>query len=296
MKTKTAVVIVTFNGSRWLKPLIESILKSSIAVEIIAVDNASTDNSIEILETFSSLQIIKCEQNLGFGKANNIGIKLALQQNVDFIFLLNQDTIVFENTIQNLVNSMIENKNFGIISPMHFAPNESDLDANFENYFNKKINNYDTNLVEVPFVNAAAWLVSKNCFEKTGLFEPVFNHYGEDRNYCSRTTFHNFKIGIAQNSKIIHDRVISRSFKKDVLQSQYKILNEFININNSIFVSIFNGFKNVFGLPKFFFKNYGFFKSAQLFLSLSIYFFGILIKYLKINAIRNVSKQGKNGF
>ncbi len=276
--------------------MVESVLKSSIAVEIIVVDNASTDNSIEITESFSQIQIIKSEQNLGFGKANNIGIKLALQQNADFIFLLNQDTWVFESTIENLVNAIIQNEDFGIVSPMHFAPNETDLDANFETYFNRKINNLNTNLVQVPFVNAAAWLVSKKCFEKVGLFEPIFSHYGEDRNFCNRTDFHNFKIGIAQNSKMVHDRVISRSFKKDTLQSQFTILNEFININNSLITSILNGLKNIFGLPKFFFKNYGFAKTLQLFLNLSSYFFRTIFKWNSINTIRTTSKQGKNGW
>ncbi len=276
--------------------MIESVLKSSIAVEIIVVDNASSDNSIEILKSFSKIQIIKNEKNLGFGKANNIGIKLALKQNANFVFLLNQDTWIFENTIENLVNTILENSDFGIVSPIHIAPNETDLDLNFETYFNRKTINFDTNLVQVPFVNAAAWLVSKNCFEKTGLFEPVFSHYGEDRNFCNRIVFHNFKIGIDQNSKIVHDRIISRSFKKDRLQSEFKILNEFININNSKIKSVFNGLKNVFGLPKFFLKNYSFVKILHLFFNLIYYFFKTIFNYNTINSIRKTSKQGKNGW
>ena len=150
-------------------------------------------------------------------------------------------------------------------------------------------------LTEVPFVNAAAWLVSKACFEKVGLFEPLFNHYGEDRNFCNRLRFHGFRIGIATSSKIVHDRIVSRNFKKDVFQSEYKILNAFLDINNNVVLSSAIALKNVFGLPRFFYKNYAISKILSLFIDLSKYYLKIMLNCKKILNIRTQSIKGING-
>lgn len=277
--------------------MLDSVYNSSYKVSVIAIDNASTDDSISILQSYPQVQLIKSDLNLGFGKANNIGIKLALSQNAAAVFLLNQDTWIFEDTIGNLVNHFNENQNFGIVSPMHYSTNEIDLDTNFDTYLNrKKTKPVNLSLIEVPFVNAAAWLVSKQCFEKVGLFEPFFNHYGEDRNFCDRVHFHDFKIGIVTNSKIVHDRIVTRNFTKDILQSQYKIWNELININNSLLKSFFIGFKNIFGLPKFFYSTYGILKSMQLLYNLLLFYFKSIFNLKAVNSIRNSSKQAKNGW
>ena len=277
--------------------MLDSVYNSSYKVSVIAIDNASTDDSISILQSYPQVQLIKSDLNLGFGKANNIGIKLALSQNAAAVFLLNQDTWIFEDTIGNLVNHFNENQNFGIVSPMHYSTNEIDLDTNFDTYLNrKKTKPVNLSLIEVPFVNAAAWLVSKQCFEKVGLFEPFFNHYGEDRNFCDRVHFHDFKIGIVTNSKIVHDRIVTRNFTKDIPQSQYKIWNELININNSLLKSFFIGFKNIFGLPKFFYSTYGILKSMQLLYNLLLFYFKSVFNIKAVNSIRNSSKQAKNGW
>ena len=295
MKTKITVVVVTFNGSKWLHKMLESVLKSSISVNVIIVDNASTDNSAAIIETYTQVQLIKSTKNLGFGKANNIGIKAALQLQSDYIFLLNQDTWIFETTIQTLVQTAQLNPELGIISPMHLRVNEKDLDQNFETYFSKKVNNNNTDYDEVTFVNAAAWMVSKACFNKVGLFEPLFNHYGEDRNFCDRVIFHGFKIGIEPTSFIVHDRLITRNFNKDVLQSKYKILNVFLNVNYTFAKSLPVALKNVFGLPKFFRNHYSSPKTATFFFKLLYFYLQNIIYFRKIIAIRNRSKNGLNG-
>ncbi|MBC7493965.1 MAG: glycosyltransferase family 2 protein [Flavobacterium sp.] len=295
MKTKITVVVVTFNGSKWLHKMLESVLKSSISVNVIIVDNASTDNSGAIIETYTQVQLIKSNINLGFGKANNIGIKAALQLQSDYIFLLNQDTWVFETTIQTLVKTAQLNPELGIISPVHLTANEKDLDQNFETYFSKKINNNSTDYDEVTFVNAAAWLVSKACFDKVGLFEPLFNHYGEDRNFCDRVIFHGFKISIEPDAFIVHDRLITRSFNKDVLQSKYKILNVLLNVNYTFAKSLLIALKNVFGLPKFFRSFYSSLKTATFFIKLLFFYFKNILHFNKILAIRNRSKNGLNG-
>lgn len=290
MQQKVVVIIVTYNGSKWLSKCLQSLQESVLPISVIAVDNASTDNSVEILERFSFVEVIQSKVNLGFGKANNIGIYKALEQNFDYYFLLNQDTWIDSNTIQNLVKVASENENFGIISPLHFSADETRLDTNFEMYWNRKTNSFSETIDEVPFVNAAAWLLSKSVIEKVGYFEPLFNHYGEDRNYADRVHYHGFKTVVVKNSKIYHDRTITRSFQKDVKQSKYRMLAEVLNVNHNYIFGLFKAFRNVIGLPKYFSKHYSFSKVFSMFWQLLGYYLLLKLHFITILKARRSYK------
>jgi len=291
LKKKVFVIIVSYNGEKWLEKNLSSLKNSIYPVKTIVVDNNSSDASSEIIRSFQDVQLINSKENLGFGLANNLAMKEALSKDADYLFLLNQDTWVFPETIGNLVSAAEEYNNFGILSPLHYSGNEVVLDESFETYWNRKIQTFDGKIDEVPFVNAAAWLIPRRVVEKVGYFEPLYRHYGEDRNYATRVLFHNFKIGIVTNANICHDRVIKRNFKKDVTQSKYKILTEVLNINNSIVVGYTQGLINVFGLPKYFYKHYSIALVTQLFFKLIWYYLSLLFS---VNMISNKRLSHKN--
>ena len=296
MKKKIAVVIVTFNGEIWLKKNLNSLLNSNYPIDIIIVDNASTDKTISTIKEFSTVELIQSKENLGFGKANTIGIDFALKKGADAVFLLNQDTWIYENTISSLVEALFENPNLGIVSPLHYSADEKTFDENFNTYFNRFKKEEDSESIRiVPFINAAAWLVSKECFTKTGYFDPIFSHYGEDRNFCERVKYHGFKIGVVKNSAICHDRIVKLNPDKIELQSKYLVLNQMINCNNSLFISLFLGLKSVFGLSKFHFSNQGALKTISLFIKLLLYYFNLLLNIGMILKIRKNSVNGING-
>lgn len=289
LNKKVFVVLVTYNGAYWIDKNIQSLLHSQYPVSIIAIDNNSTDDSAALLAKYPQVGLIQSPVNLGFGKANNIGMKKALDEGADYVFLLNQDAWVFEDTIGSLVRKMETHPDFGIISPKHFSGDGITPDKSFETYLSRKTSEAD-GLAAVPFVNAAAWMMSHKCVETVGYFEPLFGHYGEDRNYCDRVSFHGYSIGVDLDSKIIHDRVITRNFNKDIIQSKYKVLTTLLNINHSISKSYVLGLKEVFGLPKYFSKAYGFGKSAKMFFIL----FGYYLQWIggkgKIITARNNAK------
>ena len=284
VEKKVVVIIVTYNGAKWLRKCFQSLEDSTCKVETIVVDNNSSDNSVEIIQSFPKIQLIQSAENLGFGKANNIGIQKASELNADYVFLLNQDTWVYPETISNLVEVAESNKQFGIISPIHYSGDEVHMDANFETYWKRKTNSITENVDEVPFVNAAAWLLSKNTIGKVGYFEPMFQHYGEDRNYIDRMLFHQYKTVVVKNAKICHDRVITRNFNKDCTQAKFKILAEVLNPSNNLIVSYLKGFKSVLGLPKYFLKFYSFSKVFRMFLQLLGYY--SLLKFHFISIIK----------
>lgn len=209
-------IVATYNGEYWIRKCISSLCNSSLLVHIKVVDNSSEDNTIKIIKSqYKDVDLIQLNTNIGFGKANNIGIKKALSEGADYFFLLNQDAWVEENTIEKLVNISKKYQNYGILSPMHLNADYSALDFNFSRYiipdhcpdlYSDIYLNKVKDVYPIDFINAAAWMISKSCIEKVGLFDPLFFHYGEDRNYCHRVLYHGFKIGVCPISIIVHDR------------------------------------------------------------------------------------------
>lgn len=208
------IIIITYNGIKW----IQKCLESTRPYPVIVVDNNSSDGTYNLIETnFPETILLKQNKNLGFGQANNIGISHALKKGAEFVFLLNQDAYLSENCIRHLLYVYKNNKSYGILSPIHLNGDGTKLDENFSNYVNYSSNpNFYSDYVlserkvkelyEVPFVNAAGWLISKDCLLRVGGFDPIFFHYGEDDNYCQRVLYHNFKIGVVPEIFILHDR------------------------------------------------------------------------------------------
>lgn len=210
------VIIVTFNGMQWIEKSIKSFLGSSIPVKIIIIDNASTDGTLEyIKKEFLEVIVLENNKNLGFGGANNIGMRYAIKNGADYVFLSNQDVYQKPSVIEELIKVHRSNSDFGILSPIHMNGNGDKLDKNFSNYINYNgtpflfldaLQRETKDIYEVSFVNAAAWLIPVSTLNKIGGFDPLFFHYGEDDNYCQRLKYHNLKIGVAPNSFIHHDR------------------------------------------------------------------------------------------
>lgn len=212
---KTAIIIVTFNAKKWIKKCLSSI--DFNRYNTIVIDNNSQDDTVNFIkENFPDVNILSQNTNLGFGQANNLGISYALKKGADHVFLLNQDAYLVGNVLERLVELQNENKHYGILSPIHINADKTKLDRNFSHYlgFDKNpyfysdhvLGNSVKDIYEVPFVNAAGWLISKSCLMTVGGFDPLFFHYGEDDNYCQRLIYHGFKIGVVPNSFLIHDR------------------------------------------------------------------------------------------
>jgi|SRR5690554_3261451 len=210
-------IIVTYNPAQWLDKCLGSLNKSNVKLDVIVIDNGSTDGSIEIIKNdYPNVRLIINSENKGFGQANNQGLSIALNENADFAFLLNQDAWIEPNTIEKLIEVSQNNKGFGVLSPIHLNGKGDALDKNFSTYAGPYNSLYFSDLsigktlrqiYEVPFVNAAAWLITKDCLNIIGGFSPSFFHYGEDVNYCERVDYHGLKIGIVPKLYIYHDRM-----------------------------------------------------------------------------------------
>lgn len=215
---KVVAIVVTYNGMKWYKECFDSLKQSSIPVETIVIDNKSTDATVAFIkENYPEIQLVESGENLGFGKANNIGFRYAIEQDADYVFLLNQDAWVESDTIERLIEKQKENPEYGLLSPIHLDGTKQNLDFNFSYYILPDrcpglISDYVTKgeaqdcVYPLKFVNAALWLVSRHCIETIGGFNPLFPHYGEDENYIQRLEYHNIKIGLYPKVFGVHDR------------------------------------------------------------------------------------------
>ena len=242
MNLKIYAIVVTYNGSKWIDKCFGSLVNSTTPVKIIAIDNASSDGTPDIIkEKFPQVEVIETGHNLGFGKANNIGLKRVLEENADYAFLLNQDAWVEEDTIEKLVDVQQKNPEFGILSPVPYDGTEKEFDRQFKLYYSKPhdINNIrdDDKINKVSFINAAGWLVSNNTIKKTGLFHHLFFQRGEDVDYANRCHYHNINIGFHNSSKYYHDRQNvwhkNISHPKRIQSTQSKLNITLNNINKS---------------------------------------------------------------
>ncbi len=292
MKEKVYSVVVTYNGVNWLNKCIGSLIDSSIKNHyILVIDNCSKDNTVLYIKSnFPNVQIIENNENLGFGKANNIGIKKALELGADYCFLLNQDAWVEKNTIENLIVAHKTNTNFGILSPIHLF-NPGIVDHYFLNYViggDRKLMNdllvgdLKSQIYESKFVNAAIWLLTKECIETVGLFAPIFFHYGEDSNYVSRVKYHNLKVGVVpkaigyhnRSQQVVHSTLLPYQKFRYMISS--KLLYRLLDINKSIFFqflpysllvlkALLNSIKKT-DLKKFFYIIFSFLKFYKIFI------------------------------
>lgn len=236
-------VIVTFNGAKWIRKCLDSILNSTIQTKIIVIDNNSADETADLIEqNYSEVELFRSDKNLGFGRSNNIGLKKAYQDKADFVFLLNQDAWVEKDTIEILIDQLSKNTDFGILAPLNLSPN-GHLEESFERELNQT--NCPGLLSDLitsgkpgeiysikEYVNASCWMINYKCLATVGGFDPVFNHYGEDFDYCRRANFHKIKVGICTLTGDYHAkdnyRKEERSFRKEYNALKREYLNNFL--------------------------------------------------------------------
>ena len=211
------VIIVTWNGMKWIEKCFDALRDSTIPVEIVVVDNGSTDSTVSFIqENCPEAFIIQTGKNLGFGQANNVGIKHALNNGADFVYLLNQDAYVFPDMFEHLLDAYadIEKCEVGILSPLHLYRDRRHYDCQFAGYLNgiaiKMAEDFLLSDIqkfyEAQSVPAAGWLLPRKTLEMIGGFDPIFFHYGEDHNYSQRVNYHSLKTFVVPAAKMIHDR------------------------------------------------------------------------------------------
>ncbi len=208
-------VIVTYNSSQFINNCLDSILQYESNQKIIVIDNNSQDDTIKKIRAYSSVILFENQSNLGFGKANNVGIEYALKNGAEYVYLINHDAYLVESVVYKAVEIFKENPQFGILTPLQVQQNKTELEVNFARFLtwdrilqimvnDAFLSGGHKQLYEVPFAQAASWIIRREALEKVGLFNPLFFHYGEDNEYLNRLKYHGYKLGLMAESRIVH--------------------------------------------------------------------------------------------
>ncbi len=245
------IIIVNYNSSYWLKKALNSLYKyyipfSKYNVIITVVDNASSDNSVEMLEKeFPQINLIKSNKNLGFSAGNNLALR---KSNADYIMLLNSDTELTEKSknIDVLIDVLDEDNQVGMITPkLLLTDGKIDMAchrgepslidcflyfASFEKIFPrvKFFTNYhllhkDLNTIhEVDAITGACMITKLKYLKEADFFDERFFMYSEDMDLCRKYRQNGYKIIYNPSVEIIHHKY------KSGLQSKNKKTNKSI--------------------------------------------------------------------
>lgn len=218
-----SIIIVSYNTKNLLSECLRSIKYKThdVEYEVIVVDNDSKDDTQGMLQAeFPWVRLIESNKNLGFGKANNLGMKNALGK---YFFLLNSDTILVNNAIKFFFDFAENNPRFGALgsilldknlNPCHSygkfpTPGRSlkNVMAKYLRFLKEKSHLHPDKVehpLEVEYITGADLWIPKEVYEKTGGFDPDYFMYFEESDWQLRMSKIGLKRFIIPGPEIIH--------------------------------------------------------------------------------------------
>jgi GT2 family glycosyltransferase len=205
---RLAIILVNWNGSEDTLNCIESI-HSSIYKDyfIVVVDNGSSANQIlKLKESKSDFVLIETGDNLGYTGGNNKGIEYAMACNVDYVFLLNNDTYIASDTLHTIMQSVDSDKKIGVLSPKIFFHPARNLLWSAGTDFNKlfligKLSGYKTEDNgqfnqgrDLDYVTGCAMLIQSQVIRDVGMLCDDYFAVCEDLDYCFRVRDKGYRV------------------------------------------------------------------------------------------------------
>lgn len=233
-----SIVIVNYQTFELTRDTINSILEYSypFSYEIIVVDNASGDDSLKRLQEYfkDNVRFIASAENNGFAAGNNQALR---QVGGDYVLLLNSDTVVWENCLEDIYNYMQDHTDVGACG-CRVRLEDGTLDKackrtfpNVKNSFfrlfhipnNSKDDNYnltnlpDDEVYEIDCLTGAFMFIRKTALDEVGLLDETFFMYGEDIDLCYRIKGAGWKIVYYGKASITHLKGASSKKQKNKL-------------------------------------------------------------------------------
>ncbi|MCL5090879.1 MAG: glycosyltransferase family 2 protein [Patescibacteria group bacterium] len=237
MMKKVFLLILNWNGGEMTVNCLNSlqyVKTDNFDLQVVVVDNASTDESINQIKVESEklkvkTKILQNKENLGYAEGNNVGIRYALENGADFVCLLNNDTRVDPSFINELVKTAGSDEKIGIVGGKIYF--EKGYEFHKDRYSEKELgkviwyaggkidwqNVYASHLgvdevdngqfdqvIETDFVNGCLMLVKREVFVKAGLIDNNYFLYLEDTDFSMKAKRKGFKLYYTPLSKIWH--------------------------------------------------------------------------------------------
>ncbi len=222
-----SVVIVSYNSEKFIQDNLNSLFKQTHKFkQIIVIDNNSTDNSLKIINKFNNIEKVFLNNNLGYAKAANIGIK---KSSSDLILIANSDIILDSHFNHSVIKKFEEDKKIALLSPLILRFDHTTIDSVGQIYskslypleigYNKKINKYKIEEKEVFSVCGAATIFSRKSLEKLKIFNEYYDEdffiFWEDFDIGWRANLYNLKSIFYPKAIVYHYR--GGTLKKNIL-------------------------------------------------------------------------------
>jgi len=248
-----SIVILNWNGYKDTIECLQSFLVCDYDnFEIILVDNASTDGSVEHIKkwiagtSFKNIRIIENLDNYGFAKGNNIGIAVALENKAEYVLLLNNDTVVDKHFLENIVRFFNDNKSYFVATPQirYFDKPEiiwncggklSDFGTRKYFYEDRSYKELPQNkFFDVSFITGCALIVRSEVYEKIGMLTEDFFFGEEDFEFSLRLKKNKISAACILDSVVYHKVNSSISKTSDIVIGKIFInyLSRFVNLKN----------------------------------------------------------------
>lgn len=213
-------ITVNFNGQSDTFELINSIINvvKSVSYEVIVVDNGSkVDEATQIKErylSYNNVIVIRSEKNLGFAGGNNLGVRVAKGR---YVMLINNDTIVPNDSYSQILDYMRDNPDVGCVSPkiLFYEPSGTIQFAGYTPLSNITIRNrligfgehdnsqYDT-ISDTPYCHGAAMIIPSKVIDSVGLMSELYFLYYEELDWCTAIGESGFKLKYVPVCSVIH--------------------------------------------------------------------------------------------
>lgn len=240
---KTAVIILNFNSYNQTIECIESVKNITYPnYEIIVVDNNSKDDSLQQIKgSFPDVILLKSRDNLGYASGNNLGIKYALEKNIEYICILNNDVAVDRNFLEPIIKTLMDDKNAAAAGPSICYYGQDDviqaMGGNINLYTGlptmkfkgKKLSQVKEDIVSVDYLGGACFVVKAEILKKIGLIPENYFLFYEETEFFLNIKRQGYKLISIRDSRVYH--------KVSGTISKYKGLSYFfLNRNRIIFV------------------------------------------------------------
>lgn len=253
---RVTTIILNWNGMMDTLECIESVRNLDYPdMRIVVVDNGSSDGSTNILrQRYPWITLLESKENLGFTGGNNLGIVKALEMGTDYVWLLNNDTIVERDVLRKMVQTIGNTPGIGIASPVicfNDPPGKVQFCGSYIDWERKRIvklkvgEPYPSNGVSISLWGTAL-LIRRDVVEKVGFLNDKYFAYHEDEDYCMRVARAGYRAIVVPEARVFHKNSRSTGSNDAPMQVFLRSRNLFF-----LWMDALKGMERIFHVPRY---------------------------------------------